>query len=129
MGLLTFPLGILIAVAAYAAFSVFRLGHVEHVWGPWGSFQIVVTAGLFAGALATVPFGVAASVMRRYPSAWLSLALGCLVSAAALSSAWLASTAGLSPALATFVFFGAAALAPLACPSKSSNPSSAAVAS
>jgi hypothetical protein len=129
MGLLTFPLDILVVVAAYAAVGVFSLAQVEHVWGRWGSFQIMITAGVFVGAFATVPFGVAASVMRRYPSPWLSLALGCGVSVATLSSAWLTSAAGLSPALSAFVLFGGAALAPLACPTKITNRSPTAVAS
>jgi hypothetical protein len=119
MGLLTFPFGVLLSVAIYAAIGVFWLGQVEHVWGPWGSFQVMVVIGLVAGVFATVPYGVAASIMHRYPSAWLSLLLGGLVAAAALLTAWLVSKAGLSPSLAGLALFGLSALAPLACRAKS----------
>jgi hypothetical protein len=115
MGLLTFPIGVLLPIALYAAFGTFWLGQVEHAWGAWGSFQVMLWVGIVAGLFATVPFGVAASVMGRYPSALLSMLLGVGVSCISLVSMWLMHSVAQALVMLVILFFALSAAAPLFC--------------
>lgn len=115
MSLLTFPVGIALVFAVYGALSVFAFGEVEHAWGKWGSYQVVVWVGLAVAAFATVPFGVSAAVLRRFPSGPRAfiLGLGCAVFGVSLAHVLPPQSSNIASSLVVAVFFLSAAAAPL----------------
>ena len=112
MGIIAFPIGVVLLFVLVGAVGIFGFGQFERAWGAWGSFQVYLWFGFGVALFGTLPFGISASLLRRYPSFPRALALGFGCAALSCGLAWLLPNAW----VLAIGFALLACVAPLLCP-------------
>jgi len=98
MGLVWFAAGSYVAFVAASGTAVYTAKYVEHAWGKGGSFQLLCVLAVVATVLLTIGFGLGAAIIKRFPRARSSFAMGFAAAVFFVGVMWLLSIGHATPA-------------------------------